>query len=119
MVAGRGTVTVHQADSRTVPIIKTGSVKLIVTSPYLNAYDYHKYHRQRLRLDQAGAFSSPATLRLAATMSCTRNNATPDGYFDDMDACFGEWARVLKRGGRCLIIMGDAIVSKQAVASRR
>ena len=32
-----------------------------------------------------------------------------------MDACFSEWARVLNKGGRCLIVIGDAIVSKKPV----
>jgi hypothetical protein len=32
-----------------------------------------------------------------------------------MEACIGEWARVLASGGRCLVIVGDAIVSKEPV----
>jgi hypothetical protein len=32
-----------------------------------------------------------------------------------METCFNEWVRVLKTGGYCLIVIGDAIVSKQAV----
>ena len=85
MVAGRGTVTVHQADSRTVPFIKTGSVKLIVTSPpYLNAYDYHKYHRQRLHWI-GGSVEFARDLEIGSHDEFTRNNATPDGYFNDMD----------------------------------
>lgn len=34
---------------------------------------------------------------------------------EDMNACFSEWARVLKKGGHCLIVVGDAIASKKAV----
>ena len=34
----------------------------------------------------------------------------------DMRECFDEWRRVLKRRGRCLVLIGDAIVSKQSVA---
>ena len=117
MVEGRGTVDVVQADSRSVPFIRTKSVTLIVTSPpYLNAYDYHKYHRQRLHWiggDESVEFARDR--EIGSHDEFTRNNATPDGYFTDMDACFAEWARVLKKGGRCLIVVGDAIVSKQAV----
>lgn len=117
MVPGRGTVEVIQADSREVPFIETGSVSLIVTSPpYLNAYDYHKYHRQRLHWiggDESVGFARDR--EIGSHDEFTRKNATPDGYFADMDACFAEWARVLKKGGRCLIVIGDAIVSKQAV----
>jgi len=117
MINGRGSVDVIQADSRSVPFIETGSVSLIVTSPpYLNAYDYHKYHRQRLHWiggDESVAFARD--LEIGSHDEFTRNNATPDRYFDDMNACFSEWARVLKKGGHCLIVVGDAIVSKQAV----
>jgi DNA modification methylase len=117
MINGRGSVDVVQADSRSVPFIKTGSVSLIVTSPpYLNAYDYHKYHRQRLHWiggDESVEFARDR--EIGSHDEFTRNNATPDGYFEDMNACFSEWARVLKKGGRCLIVVGDAIVSKQAV----
>lgn len=117
MIPGRGAVEVIQADSREVPFIKTGSVSLIVTSPpYLNAYDYHKYHRQRLHWiggDESVGFARDR--EIGSHDEFTRNNATPDGYFADMNACFAEWARVLKKGGRCLIVVGDAIVSKQAV----
>lgn len=117
MLEGRESVDVVQADSRSVPFIKTKSVSLIVTSPpYLNAYDYHKYHRQRLHWiggDESVEFARDR--EIGSHDEFTRNNATPDAYFTDMDACFAEWARVLKKGGRCLIVVGDAIVSKQAV----
>jgi DNA modification methylase len=117
MVPGRGAVDVVHADSRAVPFIKSGSVTLIVTSPpYLNAYDYHKYHRQRLHWIGGDASVEFARDReIGSHDEFTKNNATPDGYFEDMGACFSEWARVMKKGGRCLIVVGDAIVSKQAV----
>jgi hypothetical protein len=31
-------------------------------------------------------------------------------------ACFAEWKRLLRPAGRCVILIGDAIVSKQPVA---
>jgi DNA modification methylase len=117
MLNGRGAVDVVQADARCVPFLKSDSVSLIVTSPpYLNAYDYHKYHRQRLHWiggDESVEFARDR--EIGSHDEFTRSNATPDAYFTDMDACFAEWARVLKIGGHCLIVVGDAIVSKQAV----
>ncbi len=115
MAPGRTAVKVVQADSRDVPFIESETVSLIVTSPpYLNAYDYHKYHRQRLHWI-GGSVEFARDKEIGSHDEFTRDNATPDGYFRDMDACFAEWARVLKKGGRCLIVVGDAIVSKQAV----
>jgi DNA modification methylase len=95
--------------------VKSSSVALVVTSPpYLNAYDYHKYHRQRLHWI-GGDVAFARDREIGSHDEFTRHNATPDGYFGDMEACIGEWARVLASGGRCLVIVGDAIVSKEPV----
>ena len=115
MLSGRGKISVNQSDARRVPFIKTNSVTLIVTSPpYLNAYDYHKYHRQRIHWI-GGSVEFARDLEIGSHDKFTQTNATPDNYFKDMESCFAEWARVLKRNGRCLIVIGDAIVSKHPV----
>jgi DNA modification methylase len=111
----RAIANVHLADSRDVPFISNETVTLIVTSPpYLNAYDYHKYHRQRLHWI-GGDVEFARDLEIGSHDEFTRKNATPDQYFIDMDSCFREWGRVLKSGGRCLMLIGDAIVTKQPV----
>ena len=117
MIRGRTEVKTLQADSRSIPFIKDESVSAIITSPpYLNAYDYHKYHRQRLHWiggDESVIFARDK--EIGSHDEFTKNNATSDKYFIDMGLCFNEWVRVLKKGGYCLIVIGDAIVSKQAV----
>jgi len=81
----------------------------------LNAYDYHKYHRQRLHwLDGDVAFARD--VEIGKHDDFTRPGATPDKYFEDMGACFAEWQRVLRRRANCLVLIGDAIVSKQSVS---
>jgi len=117
MVSGRTAVESIQADARSVPFIKNDSVSLIVTSPpYLNAYDYHKYHRQRLLwVDGGESVAFARDNEIGSHDKFTRKNSIPDGYFTDMDTCFKEWFRVLKKDGSCLIVIGDAIVSKEAV----
>ena len=113
--SNRATVEIHKADSRKVPFIKSNSVSLIVTSPpYLNAYDYHKYHRQRIHWI-GGDVEYARDLEIGSHDEFTRTGATPDQYFVDMNLCFGEWSRVLRRNGQCLIVIGDAIVTKEPV----
>jgi DNA modification methylase len=110
-----GSAEVFQTDARSVPMIHAGSVKLIVTSPpYLNAYDYHKYHRQRINWID-GDVSFARDLEIGSHDEFTKPKATPDRYFLDMKACATEWVRVLRRRGRCLVVVGDAIVSGRPV----
>jgi site-specific DNA-methyltransferase (cytosine-N4-specific) len=115
LTPGRSPVDVYQADARSVPFLDSKSVSLIVTSPpYLNAYDYHKYHRQRIHWID-GDFELNRDQEIGKHDEFTKPGATPDKYFLDMDSCFSEWNRVLKRHGRCLILIGDAIVNKSPV----
>lgn len=103
------------ADSRDLSFINDESIGLIVTSPpYLNAYDYHKYHRHRMHwLDGDVAFARDTEIGKHDTF--TRPKATPEPYFLDMLKCFGEWSRVLERGGYAFIVIGDAIVNGRPV----
>lgn len=108
-------VSVHQTDARDVGFIRDSTVSLIITSPpYLNAYDYHKYHRQRLHWID-GDVALARDTEIGTHDEFTRPGATPDSYFEDMDACFAEWRRILRLGARCLVVIGDAIVSKKPV----
>lgn len=116
IVPKRASASVHLADARHVPFVKSNSVSLIVTSPpYLNAYDYHKYHRQRIHWID-GNVEHARDIEIGSHDEFTKPRAKPDQYFIDMNDCFSEWARVLKRKGKCLILIGDAIVNKEPVA---
>lgn len=115
MLPSRAKAVIRQADARKIPFIKSNSVSLIVTSPpYLNAYDYHKYHRQRIHWI-SGSVEFARDIEIGSHDQFTRPRAKPDQFFRDMDQCFAEWSRVLKPGGRCLIVIGDSIVSKTPV----
>ncbi|MCG2717237.1 MAG: site-specific DNA-methyltransferase [Nanoarchaeota archaeon] len=111
----RASCSVYLNDSRDIPFIQNNSVKLIVTSPpYLNAYDYHKYHRHRLQWIE-GDVKLARDLEIGKHDTFTRKGAKPEPYFKDMERCFLEWYRILKLGGRALIVVGDAIVSGKPV----
>ena len=108
--------TVYCADSRNLDFIPDESVHLIVTSPpYLNAYDYHKYHRHRIHWID-GDVSLARDTEIGKHDTFTRPKATPNRYFEDMRQCFTEWKRVLVPGGKAFIVIGDGIVSKKPVA---
>ncbi|MEO2280235.1 DNA methyltransferase [Pseudoalteromonas pernae] len=108
-------VCVSKCDARNIPHIESDSVNLIVTSPpYLNAYDYHKYHRQRLHWINAD-IKFTRTSEIGSHDQFTKKKAIPNPYFEDMEKCFREWHRVLKVGSKCVIVIGDAIVSKEPV----
>lgn len=103
-------------DSRNLDNLSDNSVNLIVTSPpYINAYEYHKYHRHRLHwIDGDVSFARDNEIGRHGTFS--RPNATPEKYFDDMFRCFEQWNRVLAPEGRILIVVGDGIVAGKPVA---
>lgn len=107
--------TLYLDDSRNLSKIQSESVSLIVTSPpYLNAYDYHKYHRQHLHWIE-GNIKLARDCEIGKHDMFTRPKAIPDPYFDDMEKCFAEWARVLCPNGRAFIVIGDAIVNGQPI----
>ncbi|KAF5072916.1 DNA methylase [anaerobic digester metagenome] len=106
---------VIRGDSRNLAFLQDSTINLIVTSPpYLNAYDYHKYHRHRLHWI-GGDVKFARDTEIGKHDVFTRPHATPDQYFVDMEQCFGEWSRVLKKNGKALVVIGDAIVSGKPV----
>lgn len=107
----RAKAVVFMEDSRKLSYVSDKSIDLIVTSPpYLNAYDYHKYHRHRIHwISGDVAFARDQEIGKHDTF--TKPQAVPDPYFNDMEQCFTEWTRVLKTGGKALIVIGDSIVS--------
>ncbi|MBN1658175.1 MAG: hypothetical protein JXA93_07220 [Anaerolineae bacterium] len=113
--APRSLSHVHLADGRNLHFIADHSVDLIVTSPpYLNAYDYHKYHRHRLHWI-GGDVALARDREIGKHDTFTRPRATPDRYFDNMADCFQEWRRILKPGAHAFIVIGDAIVGGQPI----
>ena len=106
---------IHCVDGRNLSVIPDGSIKLIATSPpYINAYDYHKYHRHRLHwIDGNVEFARDTEIGKHDVF--TRPKATPDRYFEDMQKCFAEWKRVLTPDGKAFVVIGDGIVNKTPV----
>jgi DNA modification methylase len=105
-------------DSRNLKFLKDESVHLVVTSPpYMNAYDYHKYHRQRmlwLEID-------PHPVRKAEIGGhdkYTKPDANPETYFSDMRDVMREMLRLLKPQRYAFIVIGDSIVKGIKIPSQ-
>lgn len=114
--APKASAKVYQADSRNLSFLSSNSIDLVVTSPpYLNAYDYHKYHRHRLHWI-GGDVSFARDMEIGKHDTFTRPKADAQEYFDSMGDCFAEWYRVLRPHGSVLIVVGDAIVGGRSVS---
>jgi site-specific DNA-methyltransferase (cytosine-N4-specific) len=101
---------VFNADTRNLNKIKENSIDLIVTSPpYANTYDYYLYHKSRMLWLGMDAKKTQET----EFGSRNRHNDKKLGiedYNENLEACFKEIKRVLKKGKYICIIIGDCII---------
>lgn len=99
------------ADTRTEDIFKENSADLAVTSPpYPNAYDYHLYHKYRLfwlgmkqhqlRKSEIGAHADYSK----------KNGPDEFDFMKDMEKCFLNTSKILKRGSYFVLVIGDSIL---------
>jgi tRNA G10 N-methylase Trm11 len=122
-------------DARSLSI-KSGTVDLVITSPpYLNAIDYMRCSKfslvwmgyttaqiRKIRGVSVGAEAALATpensewisnvlkkLRVGKSLSA-RDKAILTRYAGDMEKALGEVARVLKRGGRAVYVVGNSTI---------
>lgn len=118
-------------DARALPL-PDQSVDLIVTSPpYVTSYEYADLHqlsalwfemttdlrafRQRFIgrsngvHEPAGAMHSPRAERIVEQLRLVNSRKAREValYFAEMYACFTEWRRVMRTGGRACIVIGN------------
>lgn len=108
-------VRTYTADSRNLSFIADETVDSIVTSPpYLNAYDYHLYHRFRLfwlDMDPVEVKKS----EIGAHLSHSYDDNSVDRYFEDMKQCIEEFDRILSPGKYIAIVIGTSIVKGKLI----
>jgi DNA modification methylase len=109
-------VVCHDARSLAdAPELGNRAFDLVITSPpYVNAYDYHKYHRQRMNWLDVDP-TPVRKLEIGGHDRYTRKNADPATYFSDLRKCFTETSKLIKRGGHCCVVIGDGIVGGKSV----
>lgn len=99
------------ADTRTENIYNENSADLAVTSPpYPNAYDYHLYHKYRL----FWLGMNPHQLRkseIGAHADYSKKNGPDEfDFMRDMEKCFVNTSKILKRGSYFVLVIGDSIL---------
>lgn len=139
-----GNVMVAQGDARRLEGVTTASIDAIITSPpYLNAIDYVRGHKlslvwlghrirdlRRIRQESIGTerglnagtnevihavyHDMPQLSRLPRPKQRTINR-----YIIDMTAVLGEFARVLKPGGKAVLVVGNSCVSGVFIENTR
>jgi hypothetical protein len=108
-------VSFHNADSRNLFFIPSGSIDMIITSPpYANTYDYYLYHKFRKRwLGLDVAFAQLNEIGSRREFSSLKK---PSGkWTDDLKTCFFEMNRTLRPGGSAFIVIGDSVINKEMV----
>lgn len=105
---GIGKIQIHLADARKLPL-KEKSVNHIISSPpYYDTLDY--VNSQRLRLAIAGYYDEDEQKKLKKKLIQSFNS-----YLSDMELCIKEMHRVLKKGGYCILVVGDTFKNKKVI----
>lgn len=111
----QGETFVKQASSTNLDFIENDTVDIVITSPpYLNSYDYYLYHKLRmfiLDLDHKEA----QNVEIGSRNKHSDHSLGPEVYFESMRQVGLELYRVMKYGGKCIIVVGDSIVNKQLI----
>ena len=133
--------TIRRADARDLPVADE-TVDLVITSPpYLNAIDYLRGHKfslvwmgmqivelRDLRRRNVGAELSATTAAsgvedIITEMGAERLEGRLRGmlvrYIQDMERVFSEIARVLKRDGEVVIVIGDSTLAGVFIRNSR
>ena len=136
----RGRADVRLGDARTLDDVEDASIDLALTSPpYLNAIDYLRGHRLALvwlghdvgslrdvragsvgterAMPDAGARFDVARFVLGSGAStlASRHRGWIRRYAADMTAVLRQLARVVKRGGRVVLVLGNSFLRGAAI----
>jgi len=114
-VASNRGCKVYCEDLRHCTSIENETADLIVTSPpYLNAWDYNLYQkfrfywlgfdRLKFRSVEIGAHLKHAYIKDSVKI-----------YIEDMRLCLHQMYQMLRRGGHCSIVVGEAVVQGERV----
>lgn len=114
-VSKTGYLTILNADSRNLSMLRDESIDIIITSPpYANTYDYYLYHKFRKRwLDIDVKFAQNNEIGSRREYSSLKK--TSEKWTTDLKLCFAEMYRLIKKDSLAFIVIGDSVIDKQLV----
>lgn len=101
--------------TRRIPL-RDGSVAAIITSPpYANSMDYYLYHKQRMNILGLDFKRAQAT-EIGSRHEYSSLRAGVDKWRKDTHAWVAEAARVLRKDGYAIVVIGDSKVQGEHVS---
>lgn len=118
-------IVVRQGDARKLEFLDTESLDAVVTSPpYLNKLEYTKAFdveeallKELIDIDSAKAYLGADLERGEAVFPKLRLPPIAKAYFFDMELCLKEMHRVLRKGGKAALVVGQGVFPDRIVES--
>lgn len=110
-----GNVQVSWSDSATKIPASDDSVDCIVTSPpYANTMDYYLYHKQRMNI-LGYDFKTVQNTEIGSRWEYSSLKKPLSQWNDQYRSTLAEIRRIIRRGGMCVIIIGDSQIAGHLV----
>ncbi len=99
---------VINGDARMLQLEDSSIDSIITSPPYFDTLDY--INSSRLRLAICGFYDEEKKKGIKNQLI-----QQYDTYLTDMDKCISEFKRVLKKGSKCIVIVGDVFKKKEII----
>lgn len=103
-----GTMEVVFGDARKLQVASDSIDAIISSPPYFDTLDY--INSSRLRLAICGYYDEEEKKNIKNSLI-----QQYDSYLEGMEKCISEFKRVLKKNGRCIIVVGDVFKKKKII----
>jgi DNA modification methylase len=103
-----GEMKISYGDARKIKMDDSSVDHIISSPPYYDTLDY--VGSSRLRLAITGHYDEVEKKKMRNNLIQKYNN-----YLEEMEICIKEMQRVLKKGGYCILIVGDCFKSGKVI----